>query len=443
MEAAGATCGREALAALVRQVAAEPVAKSAGGARDQTGLLDAFDAVDPVSAVSVLAPCRDERCRARQGDAAGRCPRRRPRPKRTRPRRRSARAESADGEPDHRRDARRAGCGRDRGGGRASLPRRPPEPEPGPDRSRRRSQRCCERRPSAQPAPGDLARPRDGVGRRGAVDPDLRSAGARAGARRQLRRARADRGLGCCSARARRRRLRLFPSRHPRRLARTSPIPADAGSAFERRARMGRGGLRVARGNRLGGVLPGARPRPRPRSRYRPSRPTCARRSTARESDVTASPFIFSSVEPDVYHQVEVSKPGYRTWSARLLLQPGKELQLPLVKLIPTAPAPTAAPPAPAEPPPVVARQPEARARTRTRAPDPACDARSRSRSIRERSGPPGAPTEAPARGGARASPAPEPAPAEVSAGAARPPPLRQRWPARAFCASTAARGAA
>ncbi len=50
----------------------------------------------------------------------------------------------------------------------------------------------------------------------------------------------------------------------------------------------------------------------------------------------TASPFVIANVEPDVMHLLEVSKPGFRTWSMQVEVQPGQTLALPPVELEPT-----------------------------------------------------------------------------------------------------------
>jgi eukaryotic-like serine/threonine-protein kinase len=50
-----------------------------------------------------------------------------------------------------------------------------------------------------------------------------------------------------------------------------------------------------------------------------------------------SSPFVLSEIIPDVAHRIEVSKPGYRTWSTRLTLIPGQIVQLPHVLLEPEA----------------------------------------------------------------------------------------------------------
>jgi hypothetical protein len=57
----------------------------------------------------------------------------------------------------------------------------------------------------------------------------------------------------------------------------------------------------------------------------------------------STSPFVFTHVTPDVPHVVEVSKPGYRSWSTTLTLRSGRELNLPVVRLARDA---SAAPPA-------------------------------------------------------------------------------------------------
>jgi hypothetical protein len=57
-----------------------------------------------------------------------------------------------------------------------------------------------------------------------------------------------------------------------------------------------------------------------------------------------ASPFVLSNVAPDVNHEIEVSAPGHRTWTAQLSLAPGQIVQLPHVEL---APEPSAAASAP------------------------------------------------------------------------------------------------
>jgi hypothetical protein len=65
----------------------------------------------------------------------------------------------------------------------------------------------------------------------------------------------------------------------------------------------------------------------------------------------SASPFVLTTVTPDVTHEIEVSKPGYRSWRTRLVLQPGQEVALPHVQLSPDAPqsAPRLAQPRPVE----------------------------------------------------------------------------------------------
>jgi hypothetical protein len=47
----------------------------------------------------------------------------------------------------------------------------------------------------------------------------------------------------------------------------------------------------------------------------------------------TASPFVASELSPDVDHDVEVSRPGYRSWRTRLRLRSGAVVVLPEVQL--------------------------------------------------------------------------------------------------------------
>jgi hypothetical protein len=61
----------------------------------------------------------------------------------------------------------------------------------------------------------------------------------------------------------------------------------------------------------------------------------------------STSPFVFTHVTPDTPHVVEVSKPGYRSWSTTLTLRSGRELKLPVVRLARDASAAPPAVPAP------------------------------------------------------------------------------------------------
>src|SRR5690606_37866602 len=71
------------------------------------------------------------------------------------------------------------------------------------------------------------------------------------------------------------------------------------------------------------------------------SPPDAKVRVDGRVHDQTRSPFRLENLDPDVPHRIEVYKDGYRGWSTRLSLKPGKVLQLPLVRLIPQSnPAP-------------------------------------------------------------------------------------------------------
>jgi hypothetical protein len=49
-------------------------------------------------------------------------------------------------------------------------------------------------------------------------------------------------------------------------------------------------------------------------------------------------PLVIGELEPGTPHQIEVSKPGYVTWSARLTLAPRQSLRLPPVVLLPQPP---------------------------------------------------------------------------------------------------------
>lgn len=67
----------------------------------------------------------------------------------------------------------------------------------------------------------------------------------------------------------------------------------------------------------------------------------------------STSPFVFTHIKPDAAHVVEVSKPGYRSWSTTITLRSGREMKLPVVRLArdesaaPVAAVPRAAAPAP------------------------------------------------------------------------------------------------
>jgi serine/threonine protein kinase len=68
----------------------------------------------------------------------------------------------------------------------------------------------------------------------------------------------------------------------------------------------------------------------------------------------TRSPFVIGDLSPGARHSLEVSKPGYRSWSSNLSLTSGQVLQLPVVTLVPE-PAPLArVAPEPEAPPPAV-----------------------------------------------------------------------------------------